>query len=270
MSDAPVKQVICISWGTKYGPHYVNRLHAMVARNITPPYTFTCFTDRPEGLADGIRTEPLPPLPCDMPTGVPGKWPKSRLWGATLGGLTGPVLFVDLDVVIVDSLDPFFSEGSPEDVILARNVAKPLHRLGQTSIYRFPVGKLKPIQDAFAADPQGVGAKYRYEQHYVTAAAPGGVRFWPKGWVRHFRIECIRTFPLNLFTEPRKPAGTRVVIFAGRLNPEDAVAGRWAPDEPSASTLRAHLARVWRTRGGFRGLRRFVRPTRWVAEAWRE
>ena len=42
---ASVKQVICINWGTKYGPDYVNRLYGMVARNITPPFTFTCFTD---------------------------------------------------------------------------------------------------------------------------------------------------------------------------------------------------------------------------------
>ena len=34
---ASVKQVICINWGTKYGPDYVNRLYGMVARNITPP-----------------------------------------------------------------------------------------------------------------------------------------------------------------------------------------------------------------------------------------
>jgi hypothetical protein len=39
------KQFICINWGTKYGADYVNRLYGMVARNTTPPFTFTCFTD---------------------------------------------------------------------------------------------------------------------------------------------------------------------------------------------------------------------------------
>ena len=47
---AAMKQVICISWGPKYGAPYVNRLYAMVARNLTPPFSFTCFTDDAGGL----------------------------------------------------------------------------------------------------------------------------------------------------------------------------------------------------------------------------
>ena len=44
-----------------------------------------------------------------MPTGTKGIWPKARLWGAGLGGLEGPVLFMDLDLVVVGPLDDFFS-----------------------------------------------------------------------------------------------------------------------------------------------------------------
>ena len=75
------KQVICITWGPKYGPRYVNRLYAMVARNITPPFSFTCFCDSPDGIRPEVRTEPLPPLDVEMPTGTEGIWPKARLWG---------------------------------------------------------------------------------------------------------------------------------------------------------------------------------------------
>ena len=32
--------IICMKWGTKYGPEYVNRLASMVKRNITIPYRF--------------------------------------------------------------------------------------------------------------------------------------------------------------------------------------------------------------------------------------
>ncbi|TDA72100.1 hypothetical protein, partial [Halomonas marinisediminis] len=76
---------------------------------------------------------------------------------------------------------------SPEDVILARNQAKPLHKLGQTSVYRMPVGALASLQPIFAADPQGIADKYRFEQHFVTKNAPNGVKFWPRAWVSHFR-----------------------------------------------------------------------------------
>ena len=70
----PLKQVICISWGPKYGPPYVNRLYGGVARNLTPPFTFTCFTDMPEGLRPEVRAEPLPALDVAMPTGTKGIW----------------------------------------------------------------------------------------------------------------------------------------------------------------------------------------------------
>ncbi len=80
-----VKQIICINWGTKYGARFINRLYAMVARNITPPFTFTCFTDNRGGLNPEILCEDLPPLNIDMPTNTRGIWPKARLWGPTLG-----------------------------------------------------------------------------------------------------------------------------------------------------------------------------------------
>ena len=151
-----IKQIICINWGTKYGAPYINRLYAMVERNITPPFTFTCFTDSREGIRSEVLCEDLPVIDYEIPETRRGIWPKSRLWGPKLGSLSGVVLFLDLDLVVTDSLDGFFTFGNPEDVILARNAAKPFERLGQTSVYRFPIGKLVPIQSKFAADPAGV------------------------------------------------------------------------------------------------------------------
>ena len=61
-------------------------------------------------------------------------------------------------------------------MILARNPNTPLERLGQTSIFRFPVGKLLPLQEKFLADPQAVADTYQFEQRFVTREAPGGIR----------------------------------------------------------------------------------------------
>jgi len=266
-----VKQVICISWGPKYGAPYVNRLYAGVARNVTPPFSFTCFTDDASGFRPEVRAEALPPLDVAMPTGTKGIWPKARLWSATLGALTGPVLFMDLDLVVVGSMDDFFSFGDPDAVILARNPTTPLERLGQTSIFRFPVGKLLPLHERFVADPQGVADAYKFEQRFVTREAPGGVGFWPEPWVRHFRLHCARTLPLNFFLPPRVPAGAKVVIFPGGLLPPHAIAGQWGgryrPGSPAE-----HLGRLFaadRPDPPIRFLRHYLRPAPWVAEAWR-
>ena len=219
------RQVICINWGTKFGPPYVNRLYAMVARNLTSPFSFTCFTDRTEGIRPEVRCEPLPPLDVEMPTGTKGIWPKARLWGARLGDLTGPVLFLDLDLVVVGSLDPFFEMGGEDEVILARNQSTPFEKLGQTPCFRFPVGKLLPLQEKFIADPQGTADRYRFEQRFVTREAPGGIGFWPKPWVRHFRIDCARALPVNFFLPPKLPEPTLSNLVspgAGELDIPDA------------------------------------------------
>ena len=267
-----VKQVVCINWGTKYGPPYINRLYAMVARNITPPFSFTCFCDTAESIRREVRTEPLPPLDVEMPKNTLGIWPKARLWGPELADLTGPVLFMDLDLVITGSLDDFFTYGAPDDVILSRNPTKPLERLGQTSLFRFPVGKLLPLQERFRADPQGIADEYRFEQRFVTRNAPGGVKLFPAAWVRHFRRNCRRGFPLNYVLPPKLPRDARVVLFAGHLLPDDAILGRYGFDEPPRSPG-AHI-RDALSRPGLKTkvdrLRHFILPAPWVADAWRE
>ena len=264
------RQVICINWGSQYGPPYVNRLYAMVARHLTPPFSFTCFTDNPEGMRAEVRCAPLPPLDAAMPTGTKGIWPKARLWGPRLGELEGPVLFMDLDLVVVGPLDDFFSFGAPDEVILARNPNTPFERLGQTSLYRFPVGKLVPLQERFRADPQGVADEFQFEQRFVTRAAPGGVRFWPRRWVRHFRFDCVRTLPLNFLLPPRLPAGAKVVIFPGGLLPPHAIAGRWTRRYQPASPL-DHLKGLFapdRPEPPLSYLRHYLRPSDWVRDAW--
>jgi len=266
------RQVICINWGRRYGPPYVNRLYAGVARNITPPFSFTCFTDNAEGMRPEVRCEPLPPLEVAMPTGTKGIWPKARLWSARLGNLEGPVLFMDLDLVVTGSMDAFFEEGSPEDVILARNPNTPFEALGQTSLFRFPVGKLLPLQARFLADPQAVADAYQFEQRYVTREAPGGVRFWPSGWVKHFRGDCARAFPLNFVLPPKRPRGAKVVIFPGGLLPPHAIAGHWGKHyRPMrrAEHLRG-LFSADRPDPPLRYLRHFLLPSDWVREAWAE
>ena len=261
------KQIVCINWGTKYGAPYINRLYRMVCANTTPPFRFVAFTDTREGVDPGVECFDLPEMPGFMPERTIGQWPKSRLWAAELGDLKGAFLFVDLDVAITGSLDPFFEFGDENDVVLARNIAKPLHKLGQTSIYRMPVGALAPLKDMFAADPQGVADKYRFEQHFVTKNAPNGVKFWPGGWVRHFRIECIPTFPLNYFVEPRLPKGTRVVIFAGSLNPPDAILGQYNKANPHLPPWQ-HIKRAVKSPKKIKSLRQFMWPATWVRTIW--
>jgi hypothetical protein len=270
-----VKQVICINWGTKYGAPFINRLYAMVARNITPPFTFTCFTDNRDGLHPEILLEDLPPLDIEkMPVKTKGIWPKARLWGPKLGNLSGPVLFLDLDLVIVGSLDSFFEAGGPDDVMIARNQTTPFERLGQTSLFRFPVGKLVPLLEKFRADPQGVADKYQFEQRFVTRNAPGGVKFFPRRWVLHFKQDCRWPIPLNYFLVPRLPSDARVILFPRNFFPQHAIDGQFGL-KGRATTPLDHIFGVFdparrKGKAPFKYLRQYILPTPWVADHWRE
>ncbi len=275
MAERDLKQIVCVKWGTMYGPDYVNRLYGMVARQITPPFRLVCLTDDRTGVRPEVECFDLPELGCPHPQRTMGKWRKQILWGATVPGLSGVALFIDLDSVIVDRLDDYFSIGAPNDVYVARNWARPLERLGQTSVFRFPVGGNAHVLDNFRADPQGIADKYQFEQHYVTAAVTGGVKFWPEDWTRHFRLHCLPKFPLRYFVPARLPAGSRIVTFPGGPNPDDVMVGRWNKRVPPCRSRWDHVMatfgrgpRVDASR--WRHLQRYVLPVAWIADYWRD
>jgi len=270
--SSAVKQILCIKWGTGYGADYVNRLYGMVSRNVTPPFRFICFTDDRAGIRPEVECFDLPELGCPVPTDVPGKWRKTALWGDELFGLSGTALFLDLDVVIMGSLDPFFEIGNPDDVFLARNWIRPLERLGQTSIFRFPIGKNSYMLEDFRKDSQAIAGKYRFEQRYVTRHVRGGVKFFPSRYVSHFRQSCSGPWILRYFMAPRRPRKARIVIFPGWPNPEDALIGRMNPSMTPMSPF-AHLRELFskdRRRRFYPHLKNYIRPTPWIAEYWRE
>lgn len=272
-----MKQVVCVKWGTMYGPEYVNRLYGMLSRHLAPPWRLVCLTDARDGIRPEVECFDLPELGVPHPQRTMGKWRKQVLWGATVPGLTTgePALFVDLDSVIVGPVDDYFTVGEPGDVFVARNWARPLERLGQTSVFRFPVGGNAHVLADFRADAQAVADKYQFEQHYVTHAVTGGVKFWPEAWTRHFRLHCLPPFPLRYFVPARLPAGARIVTFPGGPNPDDVMVGRWNKRVPPFPSRWQHLRatfgdgpRVDDNRR--RHLQRFVLPVRWIEEHWRE
>ncbi len=104
---ATPRNVICMKWGTKYGPEYVNRLYAMVRRHLSGDFRMVCLTDDAQGIRPEVDCFPIPPL--DLPPGIPERgWTKLVSFAADLHGLKGTALFLDVDVVVVGSLDAFF------------------------------------------------------------------------------------------------------------------------------------------------------------------
>lgn len=82
-----------------YGVEYVANLRAMVARHLARPHRFVCLTDRPHELPAGVE-----PIAIHHDRQLFGWWAKVKLF--TPGQFTGRVLYLDLDTVVVSSLDP--------------------------------------------------------------------------------------------------------------------------------------------------------------------
>ena len=73
--DSGQRIVLCMKWGTKYGPEYVNRLYGMVARHLKGPFQFVCLTDDARGVRNEVRCLPIPSLA--LPPGIPERgWTK--------------------------------------------------------------------------------------------------------------------------------------------------------------------------------------------------
>jgi hypothetical protein len=267
------KHIFCMKWGTAYGPLDVNTLYGMVARNITGEFKVVCFTDDASGIRPEVTCHPLPPLGCEIPPDVPGKWPKVALWSKDLYGMTGVALFIDLDSVIVGNIDSYFEYGNPEDVITARNWLNRLGKSAQTSVFRFPIGGHSYMLENLQADPANVSRKYQYEQNYVTHNIRGGVKFWPEGWTRHFRLHCMGPWPMRYLRPPIIPKDAKIITFPGLPGPADAALGRWS-EKSEIRTPGQHLCWVWQqlTSGQKwrRHLSRYVQKTPWIAKHWRE
>ena len=50
INAAEQRYIICMKWGDKYGPEYVNRLYNMVSRHLTLDFQMVCLTDDSTGI----------------------------------------------------------------------------------------------------------------------------------------------------------------------------------------------------------------------------
>lgn len=242
--------VVCMKWGTLYGPEYVNRLYAMTERNLSRPFRFVCLTDDENGLRRGVDAAPIPDIRLDPPHDRTA-WRKLVLHQAGIGGLSGPTLFLDLDVVVVGSLDPFF-EYSGEFCII-HNWTHPDRIVGNSSVFRFEVGAHAEVLERFETMPtQHWVDLYRNEQRFLSdVLGRDRMTYWPAEWCVSFKKHCLPRWPLNFGLTAGIPDRARIVVFHGHPNPHEAMTGAWP-------------AR-WHKRGY-----KYLRPVPWIADYWKE
>lgn len=241
--------ILCIKWGKKYGPDYVNTLYSMVSRHLSLPFRFVCLTDDWEGVLDEIEVKAIPKVGFKdfderKPWTFHHGWLKLTSFASPLCDLEGPTLFLDLDIVIVGSLDEFFE---PEGEFLVIKEWDKSDATGNTSVFRFNAGAHPDVLQYLTDNPDKAMQQVRNEQEYVTQFIDrqGKLKYWPIEWCRSFKRHCVRPFPFSFFQEPRVPTGAKIIVFHGKPHPDQAMNGR---------------SGKWY---------RKVLPTTWIADNWR-
>jgi hypothetical protein len=211
------------------------------------PTRLVCLTDDTTGIDEAVSCHPIPDI--NLPSAlINTPWRKLTLWTSPLADLSGDVLFLDLDLVITGSLDEMF-DFEPGRYCVIENWTQKGQGNGNTSAFRFPVGKYTNIFNSFQADPDRVLSAYRIEQLYISREIDDMV-FWPELWCASFKHTLMPRWPLNFFTAPKLPAETRIVAFTGKPDQDEAMRGEWP------------VKAVWKK------IYKHVRPTPWIADHW--
>ncbi len=173
--------VICIKWGTLFGPEYVNRLYSGARRNLSRPVRFFCMTEHGGGIHPDVEILPLPvePFHDEMNAALavanrqgamrkvslfrPGLCPiwRGRCW-ASIWMWSSP-----------DRWTRCWTRTRARCIMRADWVeARRGRKTGHGSVFRFDPARHGWLYDTLAADPRGQVEKARgSEQRYTSTLA---------------------------------------------------------------------------------------------------
>ncbi len=251
-----IANIICIKWGTLFGPEYVNRLYSGVRRNINADVRFFCMTEDSDGFHPDIEVLELPIEPFLEPMNAAlavanrqGAMRKTSLFRQGLiPDLEGPLLGFDLDVVITGDLTPIW-EMAPGKLTMRHDwiEARKGRPTGHGSVFRFDPELHGYLYDELADNPyeevqKARGSEQRYTSH--KAMERGDFDYIPEDLVVSFKHSCLDIPPMNFLRAPKLPNNACVVCFHGRPKMTEAV-------------------------DGYRGsLLRWSLPAEWLKEHW--
>lgn len=234
-----------MKWGDKFSSEYVNKLYGMVSRNLSLPFRFICFTENNNGIRDEIEIQNLPDL--NLPPDAPERgWRKLTVFKKNFGDLKGKTLFLDLDIVIVGSLDKFFTY--PGEFLIIHDKKNPKKTEGNSSVFRFEIGKYSQILDYFEKNSAQIKLEVRHEQAYLSREINklGKLEYWPDEWVPSFKYQCCPSWIKSWFRAPFIPDNAKIIIFHGLPNPSEAIKG---------------ISGKWY---------RHIQPSPWISQHWKK
>ena len=210
--------VICIKYGDKYGPEYVDILARMVGRNLRPPYKFICFTDDPTGITEEIYVAPLTMLTDGkrIPRFEQGAWPKAMLYRKNIP-IDGQILFLDLDIIIVQPIDEQVRCNEKEDFIICKEFENmPSDSRFNSSVFMLRSGTRPEVWRE--VELHGTHANYSCADQGVVSKILPDAKTFPVGW-------CVSGHSLKSVHQATElmdvvPKGAKIIAFHGYPKPQ--------------------------------------------------
>lgn len=210
--------VLCVlRSGGGYNAELVARLQRAVARHLSVPHEFKCLSD---------VEVPCTRIPLEH--GWPGWWSKIEIFRP--GVVSGPTLYLDLDTVIVGSIDPL--SGLAHDFAIMRNLNASW--MPGSAVMWFKERAPQHIYEIFRENPDHYMAQYADksqgcylgDQAFIWDALERKVKFLTDevpGLIRSYRRHCMAGVP----------DGCAVVAFGGDKKPWN-VKDQWVREAWSA------------------------------------
>ena len=210
--------------GGDFDVSWVEALERACFERIREPHKFICLTDfqeaRVSASATWIDWKPLWNY-------WPGWWSKIELFRPGLFEKGEPVLYFDLDTIIVRDVGHLF--GTIDcDLVLLRDFYR-LQTGWGTGIMGWTAGDLADIYSTFRNRAPEFISKFRSDQDYIRWHITGskaefpaiGVRFWQDEFPTHFVSYKIHCQERGVF-----PPTAHVICFHGRPRPNE-IFGDW-------------------------------------------
>ena len=202
--------VACVWAGTKYSADYVSRLESAVSEHLDQEHEFVCFTDQ-EVLPDfsGVNFRKLPDLKFQIR--YPW-WYKIWLFSAD-SGLTGRILYLDLDVMLTQSISKFPSYTGSflglRDFTRVKN-----HKVTTTnsSIMCWDHELYRHLWQTFENNPREIQQNHAGDQNFISAQLRDQIIWWPDSWALSYRWE---------FLVSGAQTETAVIVFHGSPKPHE-------------------------------------------------
>ncbi len=217
----------CVIHGDAYSWTYVEKLYSMLSRHITPGIRLHVYTE-----ADRVVPTPMIKHALkDWNIANPKKswWYKMQLFNPEHHA--GPLLYFDLDTVIVDNIDWIWQ--CPTTYFWAvkdfKYLWQPTHTGLNSSVMWWDTQKYSHIWDTFAQqDLNKIIQTYRGDQDYISDKIPENQRrFFDVNRVLSWRWQCFNggyDFQKRRHCIPEKGTylaeNTSVMIFHGKPKPD--------------------------------------------------